>query len=625
MPFSGPLSRRSFLHTACIGVAAPTLECAPLACIADALTTRQEFGNPLHEFRYGQVELQPGVHQQQLEQTHAILMGMNEDSLLRPFRMAAGMPAPGCDLGGWYSATQARETTGPTGPTTFGQWISALSRYHAATGDGATRLKVRRLVEGYAETIEPHGKIFHVSNFPSYFYDKLVCGLVDAYEFAGVESTLSLISHTTDAAQSHLPGKALDEEPGGTTESYTIPENQFIAWQRGGDRRHLEMGRKYLAEDFLFGPLARGENVLPRRHAYSHVNALCSAAKAYLVLGDEKYLKAAVNGFGFVEQQSFATGGWGPSEIFLPRSATDFVDPSTGEKRHYPGIASLGDSILHEKNHFETPCGAYAHLKITRYLLRLTKDSHYGDSMERVMYNTVLGALPLNKFGKAFYQSNYHNYARKAYFDGYGNLMEDEWPCCSGTLPQVAADYRISVYFADTNGVYVNLYIPSTLRWDRAPHSCTLTQSGAYPLSDNMSFVVEKPSPRSFALRFRIPAWAHSPSMTINGERIPKLLRAGSFAEISRQWRDGDKIVITLPKVNELVACDAAHPDLVSLRRGPMVLFAMGEDLPRLSRQALLSTRQRSTDSAEFAAGRVTFLPWWMINDDIYTTYHDVS
>ena len=35
--------------------------------------------------------------------------------------------------------------------------------------------------------------------------------------------------------------------------------------------------------------------------------------QAYLVLGSEKHLRAAKNGFEFLRTtQSFATGGWGP-------------------------------------------------------------------------------------------------------------------------------------------------------------------------------------------------------------------------------------------------------------------------------------------------------------------------
>ena len=56
--------------------------------------------------------------------------------------------------------------------------------------------------------------------------------------------------------------------------------------------------------------------------------------------------------------------------------------------------------------------------------------------MERVLYNTVLGAKRLEPDGHAFYYSDYNFSGRRSYFP-------DRWPCCSGTLPQVAADYRI--------------------------------------------------------------------------------------------------------------------------------------------------------------------------------------
>ncbi len=75
--------------------------------------------------------------------------------------------------------------------------------------------------------------------------------------------------------------------------------------------------------------------------------------------------------------------------------------------------------------------------------------------MERVMYNTVLGSLPLEPDGRTYYYSDYNFKGQKVYH-------KERWACCSGTLPQVAADYRINTYFHDARGVYVNLYIPST-------------------------------------------------------------------------------------------------------------------------------------------------------------------
>jgi uncharacterized protein len=165
-------------------------------------------------------------------------------------------------------------------------------------------------------------------------------------------------------------------------------------------------------------------------------------------------LRAARNGFAMLEQQSFATGGWGPDEMLRA-----------------PGSSDVYNSLTGTHHSFETPCGSYAHFKLTRYLLRVTRDARYGDSMERMMYNTVLGAMPLQENGRNFYYSDYN-------FDGKRVYKEARWACCSGTLPQVAADYRINIYLRGPQAVYVNLYVPSTLRWSENGAALSLTQEG---------------------------------------------------------------------------------------------------------------------------------------------------
>lgn len=92
-------------------------------------------------------------------------------------------------------------------------------------------------------------------------------------------------------------------------ETYTLPENFFLAYQRSGNSRYRDLAMRFIEQDY-FGPLAENHNILPGEHAYSQVNALSSAMQSYLVLGDEKYLRAARNGLRMVQDQSFATGGW---------------------------------------------------------------------------------------------------------------------------------------------------------------------------------------------------------------------------------------------------------------------------------------------------------------------------
>ena len=75
-------------------------------------------------------------------------MQLSDDSLLKPLREMAGMPAPGEDLGDWYhydpDLNQFAGDSAFAPACTFGQWVSALARIYAITGDEATPAKVLR-------------------------------------------------------------------------------------------------------------------------------------------------------------------------------------------------------------------------------------------------------------------------------------------------------------------------------------------------------------------------------------------------------------------------------------------------------------------------------------------------
>ncbi len=482
-------------------VGAASVDASLPRALAEAISPQ-----PLREFSYSDVVLTSDLHENQLKETHDVLMGLSDDSLLKPFRQMAGMPAPGKELGGWYLYDplydERHEDTGFAPGATFGQWVSALARYYAITGSQQTRDKVWRLNRLYAKTIS--GDFYVKNRFPAYCYDKLVCGLIDSHSFANDPDAFAILDRTTATAVPHLPGHAVDREHSWRAdkgksytwdESYTMPENLFLAYQRGAGAQYRKLAMQYLDDRTFFDPLAAGQNVLGGKHAYSYVNALSSAMQAYLTVGSEKHFRAAKNAFEMLTTQSFATGGWGPDELLRA-----------------PGSGEVDASLIKSHNSFETPCGSYAHFKLTRYLLRVTHDSRYGDSMERVMYNTVLGARSLQPDGRAFYYSDYNFHGHKV----YSNHI---WPCCSGTLPQVAADYRINTYFRDTHGVYVNLYIPSKLKWQQDGAQVLLTQSSSYPFEGKLLFEINTSRPTDFTLRFRIPAWAEGSLAYVNRNR----------------------------------------------------------------------------------------------------------
>jgi hypothetical protein len=609
MAFSQKISRRAFLQSSSLATVGAVAFPFGLSA-SDPSTLRQ---SPLQEFGYGDVTLTSELHEKQLHETHAVLMELSEDSLLKPLRQMAGQSAPGTDLGGWYhydpDYNPNTVTTGFAPGCTFGQWVSALARMYAITGSPATREKVLRLNRLYAATIA--GDFYEKNRFPAYCYDKLVCGLIDSHQFAGDPDAFSILERTTDTALPHLPGKAVEhgrvwrKNPAvGYTwdESYTISENLFLAYQRGAGSRYRTLGRQYLDDEY-YDPLAEGRNVLAGRHAYSYVNSLCSAMQAYLTLGSAKHLRAASNAFDMLTAESFVTGGWGPDETLCG-----------------PNSPALAASLQSTHSSFETPCGSYAHFKLTRYLLRVTRDARYGDSMERVMFNTVLGAKPLLADGSTFYYSDYNVHGSKFY-------KHDHWPCCSGTLPQVAADYRINAYFRDADGLYVNLYIPSTLRWQTDGTEVSLTQKSEYPFDSGLKFELASSRTAEFAIHFRIPAWAEGASIFVNGNAAPMSGVAGQFATVRRAWQDGDRIEMDLPMKLRLEVVDPQHPQTFALLRGPLVLFAITDIPPVVTARQLLTARKigRQKWQVATADGTLDLLPFTAIADQPYTTYLTVQ
>lgn len=571
----------------------------------------------LAEFGYGAVSMASDAHEAQLRNTQSVLMSLSDDSLLMPFRQMAGLPAPGVELGGWYAYRPDYDyrknfDEGFAPGCHFGQWVSALARGYAITGDRAVREKVLRLNRLYAQTIS--GDFYRKSRFPAYVYDKLTIGLLDSHTWAHDPQALAILERTTDTALPHLPSRAveheqrwrMDKDPNDASwtwdESYTLPENMFLASERGAGPRYFDLGRRYMDDETWFDPLSRNEHVLSGRHAYSYVNSLCSAMMAYFAADSEKHLRAARNAFAMLQAQSYATGGWGPDEMLRG-----------------PNSDALYDSLRNTHHHFETPCGSYAHFKLTRYLLRATGDSRYGDSMERVMYNTVLGALPLQADGRNFYYSDYNFDAQRVY-------KEARWACCAGTLPQVAADYRINLYLRGPQSVYVNLYVPSTLRWEEEGARLSLTQTGDYPFDGKVVFSLAASKPADLTLYFRIPAWAPRAQIRVNGQAQPTPV-PGRFAAVRRLWRSGDVVELLLPLPMRLEPIDPRHPDMVALVRGPLVLMAVKPDIdaavPGLSRSELLNARRAGASEwrAGTAEGPIILAPFTSLGARPYTAY----
>ncbi len=601
------LTRRTFVKVAAIAAA------HPLAAIAAPLRPDRE---PLHQFDYTQVQLTGGPFAEQYDAVHAHYLALSNDRLLKVYRQRAGLPAPGEDMGGWY------DLNGFVPGHSLGQYISGLARIGASTGDLACHQKVHDLVEGFAATLGPDNQSIlrpKTNLWTCYILDKHFAGLIDAATLSNTPTAKDLLNRVLAGSQPLLPDRVHDrigKKDPPYDEPFVMPENLFTAAQLTGNAAFHDLAERYLLDRDLFDPLARGADPFPGQHAYSHVIALSSAAGAYINLGDSKYKQAMQNAFTLLTtQQQFASGGWGPNETF--------ITPHRGEL-----YASLSTTV----DHFETPCGSYAATKLARYLTRFTadpQDTRYGDNLERVLYNTILGVKFPDSDGDYPYYSTYSPVAQKVYY-------QKKWPCCSGTLVQTVADYPLNIYFnadqpmragaPETSGLYVNQYIPSRLNFTHAGVSIQVSQQTRYPAEDTVTLTLQPEHPVAFTVYLRIPAWlTRGATITINGKRSTAPAQPGTFAALRRTWSPGDRIDLTLPQSFRIEPIDEQHLTIVALMRGPVQYVALNPS-PQLDRDRLTlpaGLKQLSPQSfvENYSVNQIVFVPLHSVRSETYTSY----
>ncbi len=499
----------------------------------------------LKTFDYRGVTLLPSRLADQVHATRELYFNLSNDDILKGFRREAGLPAPGNDLKGWSRKNSS---------ATFGQWISGMARLSCATDDAALRQKAITLVEEWGKTVGPDGNC----RMATYAWEKTCCGLVDLALYADYPQALVLLARITDWAsrsfdRSRSPATPMDRDgrrPHGTLEWYTLPENSYRAYLASGNPAFRDFGDlwQYTSYWNQFETSSRppGAAFL---HSYSHINTFCGVAMAYAVTGDPRWLRILRNAYIYATQvQAYASGGYGPGEWSVPADGT------------------LGRALEWRSDTAEVPCGSWAGFKLSKYLLTYTGEAHYGEWIETLLYNGISATLPVQPDGTAFYYADYRlGTATKLYY-------WDQWPCCSGTYIQTVADYHDVIYLHDDDDLYVNLFVPSQLAWNRHGQTVTIRQETTFPQEGSVNFNVTTNKPTAFAIKLRVPAWARGFQLSVGGAAVPVAARPGEWAEVRRTWRPGDTLILTLDMPLYIVPVDAEHPRRAAVKYGPVLL-----------------------------------------------------
>lgn len=381
-------------------------------------------------------------------------------------------------------------------------------------------------------------------------------------------------------------------------------ESSLAVYQSTGNWRILDSGIKGL------DCVADGYN--PKYDRVSgHAEAEVAAMRLYGMTGDKKYLelcrylldqrgtsKVAVNAQSkFQNHMPFRDQRrvWGHAVRchFLWAGATDLVG-ATGDENYREAANAAwrsmvdehmyitgGTGVLHAHNegygdpftlppngaYAESCSGAIAVLWATR-MHRLNIDSEHYDIAERILYNTFLSSMSLHG-DRMFYQN-------RLQCDQGGLFSRKEWhpcPCCPPNITKLILSLGGYFYTTAEDGIYVNLYGANEADLDYGAGKVKLVQETNYPWDGKIRVTVNPSESRSFKLRFRIPGWADSHSVRLNGSAVDVPVEQG-YAVLERLWQKGDCVELDFPMEIKRMHMPKPHKyynGLVAIQSGPVV------------------------------------------------------
>jgi hypothetical protein len=127
-------------------------------------------------------------------------------------------------------------------------------------------------------------------------------------------------------------------------------------------------------------------------------------------------------------------------------------------------------------------------------------------------------------------------------------------------------------------GIAAVAYAPSRLSTTVQGVPISIELITDYPFSSQLKFVVETASPLTFPLHLRIPGWAQSAVLAIDGLQNNLAVKQGSprFETIKREWKGKTEVVLTLGMTPRI---ERRYRDAIALWRGPLVFsLKIGED-----------------------------------------------
>ena len=460
---------------------------------------------------------------------------------------------------------------------------------------------------------------------PYYTLHKILAGLLDCYEVGGNAKALEIARGMGLWVYARL--KVVP------TETRISMWNRYIAGEYGGmnevmarlhgiteDQRFLACAQLFDNISFFFGDvehthgLAKNVDTLRGKHANQHIPQITGALKTYQGTQNPEYYQIAAN-FWTIFRNSYMYSIGGVAGAKNPNNAECFTaQPNT---LFANGFAKGGQN--------ET-CATYNLLKLSRQLFMFDQNSEFMAYYEQALYNHILASVAKENAG-----NTYHVPLNPGARKGFGNARMTGFTCCNGTALESHTKLQDSIYFksADDSTLYVNLYVPSTLTWPE--RQVVIRQETSFPYADSTELRLSDIGVnRHLDIKVRVPKWAtHGFFVKINGQPQSVDAKPGTYLALSRTWKRGDTIELTMP-FSFYLSPLMDQPNIASVFYGPVLLAAQEPEARSTWRPITLDAKDLGGSftgdpgTLRFTADGVHFKPFFETYDR-HSVYLDVT
>jgi DUF1680 family protein len=505
-----------------------------------------------------------GPYAQSRAWNRGFMLRIGVDRLTHNFKVTAGIPSNAVPLGGNEAPTSLLRGHW------VGHYMSGCALLYGSTGDKEMKARGDEIVAVLADCQKKLNAGGYVSAFPEteftrlqegqkvwapfYTIHKLMAGLIDMSQYGENAQALEVAkglggwvdTWSAPMSEDRMQG-LLNEEFGG------IAESLYNLAAITNDDRYAKAGDRFQKKVFL-KPLLERRDELRQLHANTHIPQVIAAARRYELTGDERF-KVMPEFFWetVVEGRTFVTGGSGTMERWVT----------------YPN--HLAWEMKSSSEHQECCC-AYNMMKLTRQMYGWQPQMKYVEYYEKNLINHRLGTIEPESGHTTYFLS-----MTPGAWKTIGTEDQTFW-CCNGTALEEFAKLQNSIYFHDENSLYVNLYVASELNWKAK--GVGLKQETVFPKEPRTRLTITSTLKERWTMRLRVPGWTTEEArVLVNGKALDLMPEPGTYVNLNREWRAGDKVELEMPmRLTRVKMGD--EPSLQAFVYGPVVLagqFPMGE------------------------------------------------